>query len=148
MFLPIVLIAPVDVLEEGMRLANDQIWFDRRFLGRMIARWFFDHTEAGVVYANRPLGSTTGAWPGYQPFGGWKGSGRAERTVVVCITCSFICMNRIAPSSTGSGYGLIASPLNREEVYQGCWSVMLHKIGWLYAGRFGLPGVDWIQLVD
>ena len=31
--------------------------------------------EAGVCYANRPQGATTGAWPGYQPFGGWKGSG-------------------------------------------------------------------------
>jgi 1-pyrroline-5-carboxylate dehydrogenase len=27
-----------------------------------------------VTYANRPQGATTGAWPGYQPFGGWKGS--------------------------------------------------------------------------
>ena len=37
--------------------------------------WFLDHTEAGTTYVNRPLGSTTGAWPGFQPFGGWKGSG-------------------------------------------------------------------------
>ena len=37
--------------------------------------WFFDNIEAGVTYANRPQGATTGAWPGYQPFGGWKGSG-------------------------------------------------------------------------
>ena len=36
---------------------------------------FFDGIEAGVCYANRPQGATTGAWPGYQPFGGWKGSG-------------------------------------------------------------------------
>ena len=28
-----------------------------------------------MCYANRPQGATTGAWPGYQPFGGWKGSG-------------------------------------------------------------------------
>jgi delta 1-pyrroline-5-carboxylate dehydrogenase len=28
-----------------------------------------------VTYANRPQGATTGAWPGFQPFGGWKGSG-------------------------------------------------------------------------
>jgi 1-pyrroline-5-carboxylate dehydrogenase len=27
------------------------------------------------VYVNRRAGSTTGAWPGVQPFGGWKGSG-------------------------------------------------------------------------
>ena len=38
-------------------------------------KWFFDHIEAGVTYANRPQGATTGAWPGFQPFGGWKGSG-------------------------------------------------------------------------
>jgi acyl-CoA reductase-like NAD-dependent aldehyde dehydrogenase len=36
---------------------------------------FFAEIEAGVCYANRPQGATTGAWPGYQPFGGWKGSG-------------------------------------------------------------------------
>jgi 1-pyrroline-5-carboxylate dehydrogenase len=28
-----------------------------------------------VIYVNRRAGSTTGAWPGVQPFGGWKGSG-------------------------------------------------------------------------
>ena len=27
-----------------------------------------------VNYVNRPAGATTGAWPGVQPFGGWKGS--------------------------------------------------------------------------
>ena len=31
--------------------------------------------QAGVIYVNRRAGSTTGAWPGVQPFGGWKGSG-------------------------------------------------------------------------
>ena len=35
----------------------------------------FEGIEAGVCYANRAQGATTGAWPGYQPFGGWKGSG-------------------------------------------------------------------------
>jgi 1-pyrroline-5-carboxylate dehydrogenase len=38
-------------------------------------RYFLDHIEAGVTYVNRPHGATTGAWPGYQAFGGWKGSG-------------------------------------------------------------------------
>ena len=28
-----------------------------------------------MTYVNRMAGATTGAWPGYQPFGGWKGSG-------------------------------------------------------------------------
>jgi 1-pyrroline-5-carboxylate dehydrogenase len=28
-----------------------------------------------VCYANKRTGATTGAWPGAQPFCGWKGSG-------------------------------------------------------------------------
>jgi 1-pyrroline-5-carboxylate dehydrogenase len=36
---------------------------------------FFNRAEAGVLYANRRSGATTGAWPGYQTFCGWKGSG-------------------------------------------------------------------------
>jgi len=36
---------------------------------------FFDRIEAGVCYANKRTGATTGAWPGAQPFTGWKGSG-------------------------------------------------------------------------
>ncbi|MDD5657773.1 MAG: aldehyde dehydrogenase family protein [Elusimicrobia bacterium] len=36
---------------------------------------FFDEAQFGVLYANRRAGATTGAWPGCQPFTGWKGSG-------------------------------------------------------------------------
>ncbi|MDP7650922.1 MAG: aldehyde dehydrogenase family protein [Rhodospirillales bacterium] len=36
---------------------------------------FFDKAQAGVLYANRRSGATTGAWPGIQTFCGWKGSG-------------------------------------------------------------------------
>ncbi len=36
---------------------------------------FFDRIEAGVCYANRATGATTGAWPGVQSFCGWKASG-------------------------------------------------------------------------
>ncbi len=36
--------------------------------------FFFDHIQAGVAYANRPRGATTGAMVGGQPFGGWKAS--------------------------------------------------------------------------
>ena len=36
---------------------------------------FLDTIEAGVLYVNRRAGATTGAWPGIQAFGGWKGSG-------------------------------------------------------------------------
>jgi 1-pyrroline-5-carboxylate dehydrogenase len=38
-------------------------------------RRFVDGIEAGVLYVNRRSGATTGAWPGINPFGGWKGSG-------------------------------------------------------------------------
>ncbi|MCP5366355.1 MAG: aldehyde dehydrogenase family protein [Hyphomicrobiales bacterium] len=38
-------------------------------------RLFLDNAEAGVLYANRRSGGTTGAWPGFQTFCGWKGSG-------------------------------------------------------------------------
>lgn len=37
--------------------------------------YFMNHVEAGVLYANRASGATTGAWPGVQSFCGWKGSG-------------------------------------------------------------------------
>jgi 1-pyrroline-5-carboxylate dehydrogenase len=36
---------------------------------------FFASMQFGVCYANRRGGATTGAWPGVQPFGGWKASG-------------------------------------------------------------------------
>lgn len=38
-------------------------------------QFFMDHIQAGVLYANRRTGATTGAWPGVQSFCGWKGSG-------------------------------------------------------------------------
>jgi len=36
---------------------------------------FVDEVQAGVCYVNKRTGATTGAWPGSQPFCGWKGSG-------------------------------------------------------------------------
>ena len=77
MFLPITTIARVDNLEQAMQLANDVDYgLTAGFYGAPEeAQWFFDKIEAGVAYANRPQGATTGAWPGFQPFGGWKGSG-------------------------------------------------------------------------
>jgi 1-pyrroline-5-carboxylate dehydrogenase len=81
MFLPITMIAPVQNLDEAMRLANDVDYgLTSGFYGtEEEAKWFFEHIEAGVNYANRPQGATTGAWPGFQPFGGWKGSGSSGR---------------------------------------------------------------------
>ncbi|MHB8605768.1 MAG: aldehyde dehydrogenase family protein [Thermoplasmatota archaeon] len=43
-----------------------------------IAR-YFDDVEAGVVYANRARGGSTGAMVGAQSFGGWKFSGTTDR---------------------------------------------------------------------
>ena len=40
---------------------------------------FLDRAEAGVLYANRASGATTGAWPGIQTFCGWKGSGVSNK---------------------------------------------------------------------
>ena len=81
MFLPITMIHPVQDLEEAMALANDTDYgLTAGFYGsEEEVGWFFDNIEAGVVYANRPQGATTGAWPGFQPFGGWKGSGASGK---------------------------------------------------------------------
>jgi 1-pyrroline-5-carboxylate dehydrogenase len=77
MFVPITTIARVADMDEAMRLANDVSYgLTAGFYGSpQEVEWFFDRIEAGVTYANRPQGATTGAWPGFQPFGGWKGSG-------------------------------------------------------------------------
>jgi len=77
MFLPITTIARVSSINEAMKLANDVDYgLTAGFYGaEEETDWFFDQIQAGVTYANRPQGATTGAWPGFQPFGGWKGSG-------------------------------------------------------------------------
>ena len=77
MFLPIVTVTEVASLNEALRLANDVDYgLTAGFYGsKKEVQGFFDNIHAGVTYANRPQGATTGAWPGFQPFGGWKGSG-------------------------------------------------------------------------
>lgn len=42
---------------------------------------FMGNIEAGVLYANRETGATTGAWPGVNPFCGWKGSGASGKGI-------------------------------------------------------------------
>ncbi len=81
MFLPITTIGKVGNLEEAMSYANDVAYgLTAGFYGSQEeANWFFDQIQAGVTYANRPQGATTGAWPGFQPFGGWKGSGSSGK---------------------------------------------------------------------
>jgi 1-pyrroline-5-carboxylate dehydrogenase len=81
MFLPITTIGKVSNLDEAMRIANSVNYgLTAGFYGSSTETdWFFDQIEAGVTYANRPQGATTGAWPGFQPFGGWKGSGASGK---------------------------------------------------------------------
>jgi 1-pyrroline-5-carboxylate dehydrogenase len=81
MFVPITMVAPVEGLDQAMELANDITYgLTSGFYGsEEEAQWFFDNIQAGVNYANRPQGATTGAWPGFQPFGGWKGSGSSGK---------------------------------------------------------------------
>jgi len=83
MFLPIAMLARVANLDTAMSLANStSLGLTAGFYGDPTeVGWFFDHIEAGVAYANRPQGATTGAWPGYQAFGGWKGSGNTGKGI-------------------------------------------------------------------
>jgi 1-pyrroline-5-carboxylate dehydrogenase len=83
MFVPILSVHRVRDREEAMLLANDSdMGLTAGFYGAAgEVAWFHENIEAGVTYANRPQGATTGAWPGYQPFGGWKGSGSTGKAI-------------------------------------------------------------------
>lgn len=78
MFLPIVMVEEFEDFDAVMKKAND---VDYGLTAGFFSEdedeidWFLDNIEAGVLYVNRTAGATTGAWPGYQSFGGWKGSG-------------------------------------------------------------------------
>ncbi|MDQ4005885.1 MAG: aldehyde dehydrogenase family protein [Actinomycetota bacterium] len=82
LFMPYVTVAPVTSLDEALREANavpfgltagifteDPAESER----------FLEEIQAGTVYVNRARGATSGAWPGVQPFGGWKDSGSTGR---------------------------------------------------------------------
>jgi 1-pyrroline-5-carboxylate dehydrogenase len=78
LFVPFVAVAPVKSLNEALKLANKtEYGLTAGFYSEdeREKQKFLDGIEAGVVYVNRKAGATTGAWPGMQPFGGWKGSG-------------------------------------------------------------------------
>jgi len=81
MFLPITTIGKFKALDEALILANDVDYGLTAgvYGSEEEVEFFFDKIEAGVTYANRPQGATTGAWPGFQPFGGWKGSGSSGK---------------------------------------------------------------------
>ncbi len=82
LFVPFVAVAPFDELDEAIAKANDtEYGLTAGFFSRdraEIDEWL-DKIQAGVVYVNRRAGATTGAWPGVQPFGGWKGSGTSGK---------------------------------------------------------------------
>ena len=82
LFVPITVVADVMTLDQALELAN------RTEYGLTAGiyseneddlKTFFDRIQAGVTYANRRAGATTGAWPGINPFGGWKASGSTGR---------------------------------------------------------------------
>lgn len=78
LFLPFLVEAPVDSLEEAVAECNK---VDYGLTAGIFSQdqgeiqYFFDEIETGVLYANRRSGATTGAWPGVQSFCGWKKSG-------------------------------------------------------------------------
>ncbi len=83
LFLPFLVVAGVDSFDEAMKRANDSAYglcagiYSR---DQKEIQYFFDHIEAGVTYSNRRAGATTGAWPGVNSFGGWKGSGSTGKS--------------------------------------------------------------------
>lgn len=81
MFLPILMLQRVRNLDVALHRANDSESGLAAGLYGSVAevKQFLDTIEAGVTYVNRAQGATTGAWPGYQPFGGWKGSGNTGK---------------------------------------------------------------------
>jgi len=77
-FAPLTAVHAVDSLDEALTLANDSVYGLTAGIfseDKAEVQTFLDRIQAGTVYVNRRAGATTGAWPGVQAFGGWKGSG-------------------------------------------------------------------------
>jgi len=84
LFSPILHLARVKTLDEAMQKANDtDFGLTAGFFGEdeKEVEWFAHHIQAGTIYTNRAGGATTGAWPGVQAFGGWKGSGSSGKGI-------------------------------------------------------------------
>jgi 1-pyrroline-5-carboxylate dehydrogenase len=83
MFQPILMVNRVSDLDEALARANDTAFgLTAGVYGNDAeVAVFLDRIQAGVTYVNRPQGATTGAWPGYQSFGGWKGSGSTGKAI-------------------------------------------------------------------
>ncbi|MFN8619170.1 MAG: aldehyde dehydrogenase family protein [Chloroflexota bacterium] len=85
LFAPFTAIASVDTLDEALALANDSVYGLTAGIyttDQAEADRFLDGIHAGVTYVNRRAGATTGAWPGVQSFGGWKGSGSSGKSAL------------------------------------------------------------------
>ena len=83
LFVPFLVVGEVDSLDQALHEANDTAYgLTAGIFSRDDAevQRFLDTIQAGVVYVNRRAGSTTGAWPGIQSFGGWKGSGSSGKS--------------------------------------------------------------------
>jgi len=77
-FVPFLAVCEVDSLEEAIEESNKAEYGLTAGLysgDEAEIELFFDEIESGVTYINKRSGATTGAWPGAQPFCGWKGSG-------------------------------------------------------------------------
>ena len=82
LFVPFVALAGVRSLEEALELSNrTEYGLTAGFFSQEPREIdvFLERIQAGVVYVNRRAGATTGAWPGVQPFGGWKASGSSGK---------------------------------------------------------------------
>ncbi|OFW04060.1 MAG: 1-pyrroline-5-carboxylate dehydrogenase [Acidobacteria bacterium RIFCSPLOWO2_02_FULL_67_36] len=82
LFVPITVIGEVTTLDEAIDLANaTEYGLTAGIFSEDDAEIekFFNRIQAGTTYANRRSGATTGAWPGINPFGGWKASGSTGR---------------------------------------------------------------------
>ncbi len=84
-FAPILAVAKVDSLTHAITLANQG---DYGLTAGIFTtdpdeqKTFFSNIHAGVTYANRRGGATTGAWPGVQSFGGWRNSGSSGKNAL------------------------------------------------------------------
>jgi len=84
LFVPLLCVQSVKSLEEALEKANDtEYGLTAGFFSQKQDQidTFLAGIQAGVVYVNRAAGATTGAWPGVQPFGGWKGSGSTGKNI-------------------------------------------------------------------
>lgn len=78
LFLPVLAVLKVNSVEEAVEHINKS---EYGLTGGIFTNsqkemeYYFDNVEAGVIYANRTRGASTGAVVGSQPFVGWKMSG-------------------------------------------------------------------------